>query len=51
MVYTIEMLKIETKARDAQDNKQEITDEEKRLGMCAALRQFKWACSNPRCKA
>lgn len=41
----IDLLDVEYKARESQDHKQQITDEEKRMGMCAALRQYQWECA------
>jgi len=40
-----ELVNIERKAREAQDNKQGITEAEKRAGMRAALRQFRRKCA------
>lgn len=42
---TFNILKTENEYRKKDDNKQGIIDKEKRMGMCAGLRQFRRECS------
>lgn len=42
---TFKLIDVERKAREAQDNKQGITEAEKRAGMRAALRQYRRECA------